>query len=138
MTHHRPDRRSFGRSTVHTVTSGHETLLDPKTLRRLAESALLEDHAWQDVTTDPLVPDQQQGQAQIIARADGVLAGLDVFATEPLPADDPLTKLDNVVLAPHIGFNTPEAVVAMLDIAIDNLVAYFDGAPINVVAGPGR
>ena len=65
-------------------------------------------------------------------------AGLDVFATEPLPADDPLTKLDNVVLAPHIGFNTPEAVVAMLDIAVDNLVAYFDGAPINVVAGPGR
>ncbi len=65
-------------------------------------------------------------------------AGLDVFATEPLPADDPLTRLDNVVLAPHIGFNTPEAVVAMLDIAIDNLVAYFAGAPINVVAGTGR
>ncbi len=28
-------------------------------------------------------------------------AGLDVFHTEPLPADDPLTRLDNVVLAPH-------------------------------------
>ena len=76
MTRQHPDRRRSGRTTVHTVTSGHETLLDPKVLRRLAESALLEDHAWQDVTTDPLVPDEQQGRARVIAKANGVIAGL--------------------------------------------------------------
>ncbi|AEC52884.1 phosphoglycerate dehydrogenase [Pyrococcus sp. NA2] len=36
-------------------------------------------------------------------------AGLDVFEEEPLPADHPLTKLDNVVLTPHIGASTHEA-----------------------------
>ncbi len=36
-------------------------------------------------------------------------AGLDVFEEEPLPKDHPLTKLDNVVLTPHIGASTEEA-----------------------------
>jgi D-3-phosphoglycerate dehydrogenase len=36
-------------------------------------------------------------------------AGLDVFEEEPLSEDHPLTKLDNVVLTPHIGASTKEA-----------------------------
>jgi D-3-phosphoglycerate dehydrogenase len=36
-------------------------------------------------------------------------AGLDVFSTEPLPADHPLTKLPNVTLSAHSAFRTPEA-----------------------------
>ncbi|MFA4719141.1 D-2-hydroxyacid dehydrogenase [Pyrococcus kukulkanii] len=36
-------------------------------------------------------------------------AGLDVYEEEPLPKDHPLTKLDNVVLTPHIGASTYEA-----------------------------
>jgi D-3-phosphoglycerate dehydrogenase len=36
-------------------------------------------------------------------------AGLDVFNTEPLPADHPLTKLANVTLSAHSAFRTPEA-----------------------------
>jgi D-3-phosphoglycerate dehydrogenase len=37
------------------------------------------------------------------------VAGLDVFAVEPLPADDPLRSLDGVVLTPHLGAATEEA-----------------------------
>ncbi|WP_297064602.1 hydroxyacid dehydrogenase [Thermococcus sp.] len=36
-------------------------------------------------------------------------AGLDVYEEEPLPEDHPLTKLDNVVLTPHVGASTEEA-----------------------------
>ncbi len=36
-------------------------------------------------------------------------AGLDVFDIEPLPADHPLTKIDNVTLSAHSAFRTPEA-----------------------------
>jgi len=36
-------------------------------------------------------------------------AGLDVFNTEPLPVDHPLTKLANVTLSAHSAFRTPEA-----------------------------
>jgi D-3-phosphoglycerate dehydrogenase len=36
-------------------------------------------------------------------------AGLDVFNTEPLPVDHPLTKISNVTLSAHSAFRTPEA-----------------------------
>ena len=64
-------------------------------------------------------------------------AALDVYGEEPLPPDHPLLDLDNVVLTPHVAYNTPEATHALLDITIDNVVAYFEGRPVNVVAGPG-
>lgn len=47
-------------------------------LRRLAKTALKEDQAWQDVTTAALVPPEQKGRGFIIAREEGVLAGLPV------------------------------------------------------------
>lgn len=72
------DRRRVDRSSIHMVSHGQEVLLDATSLRRMAESALREDRAWHDATTDPLVPDDQQGAAQIVAKQDGVIAGLPV------------------------------------------------------------
>jgi nicotinate-nucleotide pyrophosphorylase (carboxylating) len=56
-------------------------------LRRLALSALLEDRAHKDVTTAALVPDDQRGSGVIIAKADGILAGLPMARAVFLAAD---------------------------------------------------
>ena len=60
-------------------------------------------------------------------------AALDVFHDEPLPLKHPLTEMENVVLTPHIGYNTPEAVSRLFDIAVDNLIGYFQGEPQNQI-----
>lgn len=54
-------------------------------------------------------------------------AGLDVFVEEPLPGDHPLTRLDNVVLAPHIGSATGETRLKMAMLAAENLTAFVQG-----------
>ena len=47
-------------------------------------------------------------------------AGLDVFDVEPLPADHPLTSLDNVTLSAHSAFRTPEASENLVRAALDH------------------
>jgi D-3-phosphoglycerate dehydrogenase len=63
-------------------------------------------------------------------------AGLDVFATEPLPPGHPLTSLANVVLTPHCAGVTPEATEAGLRMAVENIWAFLEGCPKNVVVYP--
>jgi D-3-phosphoglycerate dehydrogenase len=60
-------------------------------------------------------------QALIDALNEGHIAraGLDVFALEPLRAEHPLAKLDNVTLSAHSGFRTYEASAALLNRALD-------------------
>ncbi len=54
-------------------------------------------------------------------------AALDVFEEEPISPDHPLTKLDNVVLTPHIGSATWETRTRMADIVAENLIAFAKG-----------
>jgi len=47
-------------------------------------------------------------------------AGLDVFAVEPLPADHPLTRRNDVVLCPHLAWLTGETLRRSLEVAAEN------------------
>jgi len=63
-------------------------------------------------------------------------AGLDVFATEPLPADSPLRRHPRVTALPHIGSATHETRHAMAELATSNLLAALAGqTPPAVYAG---
>ena len=55
-------------------------------------------------------------------------AGLDVFATEPLPVESPLRTHPKVVALPHIGSATHETRHAMAEMATTNLLQALDGA----------
>ena len=48
-------------------------------------------------------------------------AGLDVFASEPIGKKHPLTQIQNVTLAPHIGSSTIETRAKMAEITVNNL-----------------
>lgn len=60
-------------------------------------------------------------------------AAMDVMASEPPKADNPLLSAPNCFTSPHIAWATFEARQRLMDVAVDNLRSYLDGHPRNVV-----
>jgi D-3-phosphoglycerate dehydrogenase len=79
------------------------------------------------------IVDQSALEAALAARQIAG-AGLDVFETEPLPADSRLRHLDNVILTPHTAHWSAESAVECRETAVEHVVTYFRGqVPSDVV-----
>lgn len=63
-------------------------------------------------------------------------AALDVVAVEPIPPDDPLLSLDNLVITPHIGSAVLRTRKRMLEVGIENLLASLRGERMPYCANP--
>lgn len=73
--------------------------------------------------------------ALIHALYNGTIAGaaLDVYDAEPLPKDHPLRTAPNTLLLPHIGYVTSDVYAVYFREAVEDVLAYLDGAPIRVL-----
>jgi len=65
-------------------------------------------------------------------RAGRITAGLDVFHAEPLPRDDALLVLPNVVMTPHDGSLMPDVTARAVMTAVVNIENWLKGAPTNL------
>ena len=59
--------------------------------------------------------------------------GADVVSVEPMLSDNPLLGAPNCVITPHIAWAAKETRVRLIDAAADNLEAFLNGSPVNVV-----
>ncbi len=91
-----------------------EQLFDKKIFKKMKNSSFLINTARGKIINENHLIEALKNK--IIAGA-----GLDVFESEPIGKNHPLTKIDNVVLAPHIGSSTKETRSKMAKITIENL-----------------
>jgi phosphoglycerate dehydrogenase-like enzyme len=107
--------------TVHLRLSDESRgLLDERRLRLIGRHGVLINTARGAIVDEPAL-------ARVLAQGALGAAGLDVFAEEPLPADSPLRRLDNVVLTPHLGWPTDLTYRTMAQAAVSIVESYLDG-----------
>jgi len=102
-------------------------LVDEKKLKLMKKTAYIINNA-----RGPIVDEK----ALYKALKEGWIAGaaLDVFEQEPTSVENPLLKLDNVVVAPHISSASYETRSRMAEMVAENLIAFFEGkTPPNLV-----
>lgn len=109
------------------LTKKTKDLINAENITKMKSTALLINTA-----RGPVV----NAKALAEALKNGIIAGagVDVFDNEPpIVADNPLLSAPNVVLTPHIGFATAEAMQKRAVIAFDNIKKYLAGKPQNVM-----
>jgi phosphoglycerate dehydrogenase-like enzyme len=107
--------------SIHLALSAQSRgLIDERRLRLMKRSAYLINTARGAIIDEGAL-------VQLLSEHAIAGAGLDVFVEEPLPADHPLLKLDNVVLTPHLGWPTDSGFEGFAENAAANILDYLDG-----------
>lgn len=111
--------------TIHLVLGDRTRgLLGAAELRRMRRDAFLV-----NTSRAPIV--DQAGLLQALEEGWIAGAGLDVFETEPLPADSPFRRLPNVLALPHLGYVSRSNYRTFFTQAVEDIEAWLAGAPIR-------
>jgi len=112
------------------LTSDTRHLIGRDAIARMKPTAVL-------VNTSRGAVVDEEGLVDALRTGRLAAAGLDVFDAEPVPIDNPLLGLDNVVLTPHVAWYTADTMRRYLVEAVTNCGRLRDGQPLaNVVSQP--
>jgi phosphoglycerate dehydrogenase-like enzyme len=113
--------------TVHLILSQRsQNIVDAKSIAAMKPTAFLVNTSRAGLVDQAALMDALRNK-----RIGG--AGLDVFPVEPLPADDPIRKLDNVVLTPHLGYVSADNFGAFYTNVLEAVKAFAAGSPIRTL-----
>ena len=113
--------------TIHTVLSKRTRgIVGPEELAAMKSTAYLI-----NTSRGPIVEERALLAALETRKIAG--AALDVYDQEPLPADHPLRRIENVILTPHLGYVTEENYRVFYGEAAEDVRAYLAGNPIRVL-----
>lgn len=103
-----------------------EGMINAAALAKMKKSAI-----FINTSRGPVV--DEQALANALNNGDIQAAGLDVLKVEPPKADNPLLTAKNCYITPHIAWAAYETRARLLNILEENLKAFIDGRPQNVV-----
>ncbi len=108
------------------LTPSTAKMVDARRLRLMKKTAILI-----NTGRGPLVDESALAKALV----DGKIyaAGLDVLSSEPPKAGNPLLSAPNCYVTPHVAWSSVEARNRLMDIEVENIKAFLEGNPINVV-----
>lgn len=112
------------------LTADTRNLIDAERIATMKPGAVLVNTARGGIV-------DEQALAAALVSGDLYAAGIDVFEREPVPDDNPLLHLPNVILTPHIGSATTFTRAQMADIAVENAIAALKGRPMPHCVNPG-
>lgn len=113
--------------TLHCPLKAENTnMIDDAAIRQMKQSAWIINTArGQLIDEDALANALNDGRI--------AAAALDVLSAEPPKSDNPLLRSKNTIITPHIAWATLDARKRLMQVTADNIQAFLNGAPINVV-----
>jgi glycerate dehydrogenase len=113
--------------SLHTaMTAENQGFINKKTLSLMKKTALI-------INTARGLLIHEQDLADALNQEAIAGAGLDVLSVEPPKADNPLLHAKNALITPHNAWVSREARLRLMDIAADNIKAFLQSKPMNVV-----